>query len=404
MAGSLPGGALNAIGTALIPETMTRLQMPQLIDQAKREQQVGNIQAGRLLSGADAQIGTPQTKSYQVNGRTIGQDNPSTVQPLFSGAKKMAMFSQAFPEQGRALMASQLMEQIAPPKPVPLSTEGKRVADARSGFLGESDVSNLNFPKQTSSDPIRTQKIQDSMNLYGLNQSDATKLVDGVVQVVPNQFDGSLSLVDKATGSRRDLRAAAAPTQPAPAPSSDQGQPSILEEVGFYGPRGAVPETMEKVTFGLFGADPGTMQARQRQRVLRETLLDAFARTGRPSNYAQQRIEELIPSTGVFESPGRAWDAFSVTYNDLSSQLSEDQQIMRDESLPVAMRQEASARTRATQRALRLIGDPAKTPRPKDDPAAGGQVPSPKTDDEYNALPSGALFIDPADGKQYRKP
>lgn len=106
MAGSLPGGALNALGTALIPETMARLQMPALIDQAKREQQVGNIQAGRLLGGADAEIGTPQTKSYQVNGRTIGQDNPSTVKPLFSTAKKLALFSQV-PEGARPLVASQ---------------------------------------------------------------------------------------------------------------------------------------------------------------------------------------------------------------------------------------------------------------------------------------------------------
>jgi hypothetical protein len=403
MAGTV-GQGLNLAGEFFMPGTMDRLRRPGMMEQARREQQVGGIQAGRLFSGMNQEIGTPQTKSFQVNGKTIGQDNPSTVQPLFSGAKKMAMFSQAFPEQGRALMASQLMEQIAPPKPVPLSTEGKRVADSRAGFLGESDVTNLNFPKPASSDPIRTQKINDSMTLYGLNQSDATKLVDGVVQVVPNPFDGSLSLVDKATGIRRDLRANAAPAQPAAAPAPNQEQPSILEEVGFYGPRGAVPETMEKMTFGLFGAEPATMQARQRQRVLRETLLDAFARTGRPSNYAQQRIEELIPSTGVFESPGRAWDAFSVTYNDLSSQLSEDQQIMRDESLPVAMRQEASARTRATQRALRLIGDPSKVPRPQDGPAAGGRVASPKTDEEYNALPSGAVFIDPADGKQYRKP
>lgn len=112
MAGSLPGGALNALGTALIPETMARLQMPALIDQAKREQQVGNIQAGRLLGGADAEIGTPQTKSYQVNGRTIGQDNPSTVKPLFSTAKKLALFSQV-PEGARPLVASQ----IFPAKP-----------------------------------------------------------------------------------------------------------------------------------------------------------------------------------------------------------------------------------------------------------------------------------------------
>jgi hypothetical protein len=33
-----------------------------------------------------------------------------------------------------------------------------------------------------------------------------------------------------------------------------------------------------------------------------------------------------------------------------------------------------------------------------------GDIATPQTDEEYNALPSGALFIDPDDGKQYRKP
>ena len=35
---------------------------------------------------------------------------------------------------------------------------------------------------------------------------------------------------------------------------------------------------------------------------------------------------------------------------------------------------------------------------------ATGQPANPQTDEEYNALPSGALFIDPEDGKTYRKP
>lgn len=34
----------------------------------------------------------------------------------------------------------------------------------------------------------------------------------------------------------------------------------------------------------------------------------------------------------------------------------------------------------------------------------GGEIAQPQTPEEYNALPSGALFIDPEDGQQYRKP
>jgi hypothetical protein len=116
MAGTVGQGA-QFLGNALIPETMARMQLPGLIEQAERKQQVGNIQAGRLLGGMNAEIGTPQTKSYQVNGRTIGQDNPSTVAPLFSPTKKMAMFSQAFPEQAKTYQAQQLGNALFPPKP-----------------------------------------------------------------------------------------------------------------------------------------------------------------------------------------------------------------------------------------------------------------------------------------------
>lgn len=107
--GGIYVGAPGTVSGAIARDDRLRL-----LDQAKREQQVGNIQAGRLLGGADAEIGTPQTKSYQVNGRTIGQDNPSTIQPLFSPAKKMALFSQAFPEQARAFQAQQIQNSIAP--------------------------------------------------------------------------------------------------------------------------------------------------------------------------------------------------------------------------------------------------------------------------------------------------
>lgn len=37
-------------------------------------------------------------------------------------------------------------------------------------------------------------------------------------------------------------------------------------------------------------------------------------------------------------------------------------------------------------------------------PVGGGQVHSPKNDAEFKALPSGAVYIDPQDGKKYRKP
>lgn len=54
----------------------------------------------------------------------------------------------------------------------------------------------------------------------------------------------------------------------------------------------------------------------------------------------------------------------------------------------------------AQEKALEKTNAPAASA-----PAAPANgVARPTTDDEYNALPSGSLFIDPDDGKQYRKP
>src|SRR5690606_29359123 len=124
-------------------------------------------------------------------------------------------------------------------------------------------------------DPVRTQKINDAMRLYGLPEADATKLADGVIEIVTNPFDGSSVLVDKATGQRRPLTLAgpapppsSTPTQPPAAPAEPGFQPA-LADVSNYGIAGAAPEMAEKGTFGLFGASPETLHARQRQRVLR---------------------------------------------------------------------------------------------------------------------------------------
>jgi hypothetical protein len=37
------------------------------------------------------------------------------------------------------------------------------------------------------------------------------------------------------------------------------------------------------------------------------------------------------------------------------------------------------------------------------DAASSSSIPTPMTDEEFAALPSGTIFIDPGDGKQYRK-
>lgn len=130
MAGSPVGQAANILGNALIPETMQRMRMPGLIEQEQRRQQVGNINAARLLSTPNAQIGTPETKSFMVNGRQVGQAAPADMRPLLSRNKQIAMFSQAFPEQSREAQFNQITNQLFP--------------QGFSGTLGEGQIAYQN--------------------------------------------------------------------------------------------------------------------------------------------------------------------------------------------------------------------------------------------------------------------
>lgn len=114
MAGTIGQGA-QILGQALIPETMANFQRQGLLEQAQRKQQVEGINQKRLFGVMDAGgAGTPQTKSYEVNGKTYGADVAAT--PLFSTSKKQALFSAAMPEQAKALQVAQLQEQLYPTK------------------------------------------------------------------------------------------------------------------------------------------------------------------------------------------------------------------------------------------------------------------------------------------------
>lgn len=77
MAGSSIGQVANVLGNAFIPETMQRMRMPGLIEQAKRQQQVGDAAAMSFLR-TQGMEGTPATKQFQVNGKTYGKNARAT--------------------------------------------------------------------------------------------------------------------------------------------------------------------------------------------------------------------------------------------------------------------------------------------------------------------------------------
>lgn len=175
------------------------------------------------------------------------------------------------------------------------------------------------------------------------------------VEITPT---GQARRVDEVAGT-----VAGVPIGYTPPPTTPVDRP-LLGDVSVFGGVAPVGEALEQFTFGAFGSDEERNTARQNFRLLREDLIAAFARSDRPSNYAQQRVEELLPSSGVFESQAHAYDQLAATYRDLEREVADDTAIINNPLATPEMQGEAQQRVMAAQRAMAQIGDPSQFPRP----------------------------------------
>lgn len=214
-------------------------------------------------------------------------------------------------------------------------------------------------------DDAKALEIKRLKDVYGYDDKQATALAYDLVGFSRDQFTGELTPFDKrqlfndarqGASSRTDGGIKAPPPEPL-AP--------VLGDVSAYGVRGKLPETLQKATFGVFAPKEGLVEQRQKYKMLRELALDAFARSGRPSNYAQQRVEELLPSSGYFESPVGAYDQLSTLYKIVERDLYNDMQTIADSSVSMELRKESEAKIRQERQLLSAIGDPSKFERPK---------------------------------------
>ena len=108
-----PGGAANLRYLQAMQEDRYRRQQEMAAQQqAERQQQVQNA-AMRSLSQTSGLM-TPETRQFQVNGRTIGQNR--AAQPVVSEAQAMSMLQTAAPEVANSVIANRAMAAYAPPK------------------------------------------------------------------------------------------------------------------------------------------------------------------------------------------------------------------------------------------------------------------------------------------------
>lgn len=398
MAGTVGQGA-EIVGQALIPETLARLRAPGLIEQAQRKQQIGDIQGRRLLGGMNAEIGTPQTKQFSVpnmddagylqgGSKTYGQDNASTVAPMFSPSKKMGLFSQAFPEQGRALMASQLAEQMNPPKPeVKAYNPGQVVGTQQRDGTFTPTFTVPTAPENPFPKAGTTRKFQRGMN------------------VVEQEADGKGGWKDLATG-------------PAFKPETPNAQ-DPYKRVDYWRDKidpeyKAVNESaisFDKIERAIQGGASMSTAIQLLQKIIDERGV-VRGEDVRMFNDAQPLVDawkqELKTSTSgqlTKESAERVLNTaralVGARYNAFNNNFQAYAPLMEGESVKPT---DVIPQQSLDRFSMRRFQPPAPPGAAGTAQAGGAAIPTPQTADDFSKLPSGAVYIDPDDGRQYRKP
>lgn len=99
-------GAPGTIGAAIARDDRLKLE-----DQAARQAQAGNIALRSLIGGMQAP-GTPATKSYEVNGRTIGQNREASGG--MNPATQIGLLNKFTGGPIQSAVASQVIQQLFP--------------------------------------------------------------------------------------------------------------------------------------------------------------------------------------------------------------------------------------------------------------------------------------------------
>jgi len=229
-------------------------------------------------------------------------------------------------------------------------------------------------------------------NFPELDRAGAIRRLDA--QYMTDPVTGNLISIDRTSGQSQ---VTGGTTFPSPAPGA------VPESKTIFGTLenavGAVPTTIAGFnrTFGqIFGTDQNVDRARADLRGLRENIITAFSKSGRPPVVEQQRILERFPNFGLAESVGRATESLASIYDDLMLQMQDDMRYANSQGIPIKDRQEALSRAGAISQTLSRMGTPPSISiKEITSPESIGQYDAStlkrminnSTDEELNALP-----------------
>lgn len=245
--------------------------------------------------------------------------------------------------------------------------DGTRITPAVSGVQREQLELARQSAERAAAADARAAREADIRNRFGTIPAGFRVNAEGTgLEAVPGgpKPAGSAASEDerKAAGWLQQARRAV--DNMASAIQDDPGAdtPGFLESYAGI----AVPERFEQEVQNRFRSD-----ARQRfenaSQSLSEAILRAATGAGVNENEARQKVRELVPQRG-------------------------DSAAVREQKM------------RGAEGYLQDLSVRAGRAATQQGSQGGGQPARPTTEAQYNALPSGALFVDPDDGRTYRKP
>lgn len=182
-------------------------------------------------------------------------------------------------------------------------------------------------PGLTAAMRMREEKIGDAMRLNKVNEADATAIVDGQVRTVTDPVSGRSSIVNMVTQKTIPIELDQTPVpEIATLPGEREEILSINELAEGTGAVAGVKDLAAKTLGQVFPelVDEGNTDARTGLQQLRNRLVAALSISGRPPVIEQERIIELLPTVGFFESPARARLVLNSLKRELVRQYQDD--------------------------------------------------------------------------------
>ena len=221
------------------------------------------------------------------------------------------------------------------------------------------------------------------LTAQGIDQVTAERIADGVLKLTtPDQF-GNVSIVDMATGERRQLTvdAPASVGAPTPAPTGPSIADDVLLGTGVFSNLGAaanatIGQLFEGTVF------PETAASRQRVQQFERTVQEALVNNDKFPVYEQELVRKLVANVGDwFEDPDVARSNLTELHSYLGQKRGAIEYSLATATLTADKRGELTDQIAAIDRVIQMMGPMGGTGEGLPDGIPEGSTPIGTTQD-----------------------